>query len=130
MTKTAHEYIRVTYEFLRVHTSTYEHERKTKKCESRIGAQPPDAPNYWATGRRGVELPIQFMIFFFFLGGQFTQTADITLQRQMSAPDIGLQRQDIAQFTRQLSTPAPQDLAQQAQQQQYTTNPQYQTPQF
>lgn len=80
---------------------------------------------------------IQFTIIFFLVGGQeislppqFTQTADIPLQRQLSAPDLGLQRQDIAQFTRQLSTPAPQDLTQQAQQQQYTTNPQYQTPQF
>ena len=62
---------------------------------------------------------------------QFTQTADLTLQRQISAPpDVGHQRQDIAQFTRQLSTTAPQDLTQQAQQQQYTGNPQYQTPQF
>ena len=66
---------------------------------------------------------------------QFPQVADISLQRQLSAPpDIGLARQvtsaqDIS-FTRQLSTPAPQDLTQQAQQQQYTTNPQYQGPQF
>ena len=65
---------------------------------------------------------------------QFSQAADISLQRQLSAPEIGLQRQvtsaqDIS-FTRQLSTPAPQDLTQQAQQQQYTTNPQYQGPQF
>ena len=66
---------------------------------------------------------------------QFSQAADISLQRQLSAPsEIGLQRQvtsaqDIP-FTRQLSTPAPQDLTQQAQQQQYTTNPQYQGPQF
>ena len=66
---------------------------------------------------------------------QFPQVADISLQRQLSAPpDIGLPRQvtsaqDIS-FTRQLSTPAPQDLTQQAQQQQYTTNPQYQGPQF
>ena len=66
---------------------------------------------------------------------QFSQAADISLQRQLSAPpDIGLPRQvtsaqDIS-FTRQLSTPAPQDLTQQAQQQQYTTNPQYQGPQF
>ena len=79
----------------------------------------------------------EFTIFFLLLGGQdislqppFTQTADIPLQRQLSAPDIVLPRQDIAQFTRQLSTPAPQDLAQQAQQQQYTTNPQFQAPQF
>lgn len=67
---------------------------------------------------------------------QFTQNPEVTLQRQLSAPpDIGLSRQvpatqDITQFTRQLSTPAPQDLSQQAQQQQYTGNPQYQGPQF
>ena len=67
---------------------------------------------------------------------QFTQNPEITLQRQHSAPsDIGLSRQvpptqDITQFTRQLSTPAPQDLSQQAQQQHYTGNPQYQGSQF
>ena len=69
------------------------------------------------------------------LQSQFSQAADITLQRQMSAPpEIGLSRQVTAAqdvpFTRQLSTPAPQDLTQQAQQQQYTANPQYQGPQF
>lgn len=104
-----------------------------------MGAQPSDAPNYSAL--KQLQTPpapttIQFTMIFFLLGGQdislpqFPQTADLTLQRQLSAPDLGLQRQDIAQFTRQLSTPAPQDLTQQAQQQQYTTNPQYQTPQF
>lgn len=66
---------------------------------------------------------------------QFVQSTDATLQRQLSAPpEIGLSRQVSAAqdmtFTRQLSTPAPQDLSQQAQQQQYTGNPQFQGPQF
>ena len=56
---------------------------------------------------------------------KFTKSADLSLQRQLAVPrEVGLQRRDIAS-TRQLSTPAPQDLTQQAQQQQHTGNPQY-----